>query len=138
MLKCPHCKGLLDLNLSKGGRQHLEPYRARQRITLLQWSSDPVTLGDLLIGMGSDKNLTPFEPLDRLVVRTAFRVVDAVRELGDHFRPNSLYRDLPGWSKATEPRRMMGVLGRFMIREGCENTPGFLSVEEFERGDYLI
>lgn len=131
MLKCPHCKGLLDLVAAgQGGVQHKSKFGVG---ALIRWVNEPVPLSDLLIDYGRDGDLSRFEPLDRMVVRTAFRTVDAIRalELGI---PSEQFRftvaRMPGWSSDTVKARFLGVQGRWWVKAGYEDAPGFVEVDD--------
>lgn len=131
MLKCPHCKGLIDLVAA--GHPPVQQTSKFGVEPLIRWLNEPVPLSDLLIDYGSDGDLSRFEPLDRMVVRTAFRTVDAIRalELGvppEQFRYTVIR--LPGWSSETVLKRLLGTQGRWWVKAGYEWSPGFVEADD--------
>ena len=134
MLKCPHCNGFLALVAA--GQAPKPPVQSKSKFsieTLVRWANEPVPLSDLLIDYGRDGDLSRFEPLDRMVVRTAFRTVDAIRalELGvpsEQFR--FVVARMPGWSSETTKARFVGVQGRWWVKIGYENEPGFVEADD--------
>lgn len=131
MLKCPHCKGLLALTPLGTGLSGQAPEDNTER--LLQWLNEPVPLSDLLLDYGCNGDLSRFEPLDRMVVRTVFRTVDAVRALDLGIPPEQFrytVARLPGWSSETVLKRLLGTQGRWWVKAGYEWTPGFVEPED--------
>lgn len=129
--KCPHCNGFLTVTSTTGTAPFEEADSVLSRVQ--QWLDTPVTLSDLLIDYGCDGDLSRFEPLDRQVLRTAFRSVDAIRALGLGQPPESFHytvKRLSGWSSSTTPRRVFGVSGRWWVKRGYGDTPGFIEVED--------
>lgn len=129
--KCPHCNGLLAVTAPTVTAPLEEADSALSRVQ--QWLDTPVTLSDLLIEYGCDGDLSRFEPLNRQVLRTAFRSVDAIRALGLGQPSESFHytvKRLSGWSASTTLRRVFGVSGRWWVKPGYEWTPGFIEVED--------
>ena len=134
VLECPYCKGLLRLEAT--GQGTWGPVQSKPKFgveALVQWVNEPVPLSDLLIDYGCSGDLSRFEPLSRMVVRTAFRTVDAVRalELGvpsEQFR--FIVARMPGWSSETTKARFVGVQGRWWVKVGYEWAPGFVEAAD--------
>lgn len=136
MLKCPHCNGLLALTAAgTGSPGQVDKTTLSLAGRVQQWLETPVTVSDLLLESGFEGDLTRYEPLDRMVVRTAFRAKDCLTALGINSTPQWLayyVGQIPGWS-GTELRRYWGIQGRWWVKTGYEWAPGFV-----EAGDDLI
>lgn len=139
-LKCPHCKGLIAVTTVLAKTEGLVTQKAidehkglKKRVTA--WLNTPVTLSDLLIDSGGNADLTRFEPLDREVIRTAYRATDVIRALGVEMPPEKLtfvLSTISGWAKPEAPKRLLGVQGRWWVRRGYEEHPGFIDADDFD------
>lgn len=131
-LKCPHCKGLLAVTgVSAFSADPVTPEEDRLVKALQVWTDTPVALSTLLLDYGCEGNLSRFEPLDREVVRTVFRSIDAIRALGlgvppEHFRVTA--QRVPLWSDEAAVKRFFGLQGRWWVKSGYEWAPGFVEV----------
>lgn len=112
------------------------------RNDIVAWLDAPVPLSDLLIDAGGNPDLTRYEPLSRLVVRTAFTATQASTALGlniPHNKMRLILEGLPGWSAPRKNAvRMLGVQHRWWLREGYEWLPGFVDADDFDSGMNLI
>lgn len=133
MLKCPHCNGLLVLEKAgTGPLGQVDKATASLVERVQRWLETPVTVSDLLLESGFDGDLTAYEPLDRMVVRTAFRAKDCLKALEINSTPQWLVYymgQIPGW-RGTELRRYWGIQGRWWVKAGYEWTPGFVEPED--------
>lgn len=142
MIKCPHCNGFLPSEGGGTGSPGQAPKNGLQlRKRLLEWVDTPVALSDLLLDSGFTGDLTSYEPLDHPVLRTAFRATDALRGLNISAPPqwiapycNDLWHD---WSPPTL-RRYWGIKGRWWVRKGFEDAPGYIFWEGVLPPDDLI
>lgn len=124
-LKCPYCNNIFAVTPSiKGVVEKNAPLVHK----VLQWIDTPVTVAELLISLDVD-SLEKHEPLERTVYRTAFRATDIVRELKLNTTPealqNILSHALTGWNRPVRPRRIFGKNGRWWVKIGYEDAPGY-------------
>lgn len=124
-LKCPHCGGLMAVT----GVERKALSETAKQVT--RWLKTPVTVLDLLYEIGFEGDMTRFEPLDRLVYRTAFRSKDAIAALGMGVAPERMsyiVRELPDWGHETALTRVFGVQGRWWVKRGQQ--PGFMEISD--------
>lgn len=129
--KCPHCKGLISVTPPTSGV--VTPERKLLISKIKAWLDRPVTVLELLQGMGFDGNFYPHEPIDRKVIRTAFRSTDAIAALNLTVTPEEFHytvREMAGWSNATVHRRVFGISGRWWVRVGSEGNPGYMELDD--------
>lgn len=129
--KCPHCNGFLSVTAHHQTLVTERPDSAVKR--LQQWLNTPVTLSELLLDYGCNGDLSRYEPLDRTVLRTAFRSVDAIEALGLGIPPEKFHytaKRLPGWESSTVFRRVFGLPGRWWVKIGHGEGFGFVEPED--------
>ena len=134
MLKCPHCNGFLVLEKAGTGSSG-QVDRATPNLVsrVSRWLDTPVSVSDLLLESGFNGDLTPYEPLDRMVVRTAFRAKDCLSALRINATAHWLafyMGHIPGWSPATTKTRYWGLQGRWWVKTGYEWAPGFVEADD--------
>ena len=129
--KCPHCNGLISV--TPPTPRGVTPERKVLLTKIKEWLDRPVTVLELLQGMGFDGNFYAHEPIDREVIRTAFRSTDVIEALKLTVTPEEFHytvREIPGWSNATVHRRVFGISGRWWVRVGSEGNPGYMELDD--------
>lgn len=124
-LKCPHCNGLLALVSTR--QVEPDPADAAIQKTVRAWLDQKMPLAEFLSDYDLD-DLGPYEPLDRIVVRTAFRSRECIEQLGLGISERHLariIRGIPGWSDDPAVRLLWGKQSRYWVRLGYEYEPGF-------------